>query len=309
MTKKIVKLLVIVHMMVLAWMITGCSTTATNTQSDKPSQTKKAITIHYGYQPGHAQIVVARDLGWIEEEFGKDGIKFEFEKFTSGPPMIEAFAGNRLDIGQVGDQPAIQARANNIDLKAIGVYSDGTKSTGLVVTDGSNINSLQDLKGKKVGFVVGSVSHQLLYVYLKHAGLTSKDVQQVNMTPADIVTATKSKDIDAAVIWEPNISVIEAAKAGKLLLDSTGYKQNINVIVARSEFLTQNPEVVTRLLKVLDKAEKWIKANPDQALDIISKDTGFKAEVLKPAFEKNTFDLRLTADAVKSIEETADFLK
>lgn len=284
-------------------------TEAAEPQPAEKAQAKEPVKVRYGYQPGHAQIVVARELGFLKEEFEKDGVTFEFEKFVSGPPIIEAFAGNRLDVGQVGDQPAIQARANNIDIKAIGVYGIGTKALGLVAAEGSGINAIKDLKGKKVGFVVGSVSHQLLYIYLKSEGLKPDEVKQVNLTPADIVTAITAKNIDAAVVWEPFISSIEANKAGKFVKDAEGYKENVNVIIAGNAFAKKNPEVVSRLLKVLDKAEKWIKENPDKALEIISKDSGFKPEVLKPSFDKTILDLRLTEAAVKSITETAAFLR
>ncbi|TWH51880.1 ABC transporter substrate-binding protein [Sporomusa sp. KB1] len=307
--KKFLRNIVLACMIVFfAVALSGCGGKTATEKAEKPVA-KTPLTVHYGYQPGHVQIVVAREMGWLKEEFEKDEITFELEKFASGPAMNEAFAGNRIDFGQVGDQPAIQLKSNNVDVKAIGVYSNGTKITGLIAANGANINSPADLKGKKVGFVVGSVSHQLLYIYLKSAGLKPNDIQQVNLASSDILSSIASNHIDAAVIWEPTLSNVVASGAGKLVTDATGYKENINVIVGRSEFLSKYPDITVRLLKVLDRAEKWIKANPDKALEIIAKNSGFKPEVLRPGFENVIFDLRLTDEAVKSIAETAVFLK
>ena len=92
-------------------LITGCGKSNINNVTNEKANSKD-IVVHYGYQPGHAQIVVAKEKGWLDEEFSKDGITIELNKFASGPPMIEAFTGNRLEFGQVGDQPALQAQAN-----------------------------------------------------------------------------------------------------------------------------------------------------------------------------------------------------
>lgn len=286
--------------------VTGCTNKASN---EGKSETKEPITIRFGYQPGHSQIVVAKEKGWLDEEFSKDGITFQLEKFASGPPMIEAFAGERLDFGQVGDQPAIQAKANNIDLKAIGIYSSTEKGNALLATNESGIKSIADLKGKKVGVTIGSVGHQLLYIYLKSAGLTVNDIQQINLSPGDIKTSLSSKNIDAAVTWEPNISQIVQEGSGSIIADGTGYKLNVNVIIGTSKFLKENPEVTERLLKVLDKASKWIKENKQEALEIVSKDAGVPVAALEPGFEKSNLDIAFTDEAIKSIEDTEVFIK
>jgi sulfonate transport system substrate-binding protein len=168
---------------------------------------------------------------------------------------------------------------------------------------------VKDLKGKKVGVTIGSVGHQLLYIYLRSVGLKPADIQQVNLAPGDILTALTGKNIDAAVTWEPYLTIAQAQKSANLIADGTGYKLNVNVIIASSDFLKSHHDVAVRLLKVFDKAEKWIKANPEKALELISRDSGFKVEALKPAFNKIALDLRLTPDAVKSIAETAAFVR
>jgi len=252
---------------------------------------------------------VARELGWIDQEFSKDGITFSYETFVAGPPLIEAFAGGRLDFGQVGDQPAIQARANHVDAKAIGLYVSSEKAYALLARNGSGIKSLKDLKGRKVGVTIGSVGHQLLYLFLKSQGLKPSDIQQVNLLPGDIISSLSAGHIDAAVTWEPFLTQAVLDGSSTILRDATGFKKVVCPIIARADFLKAHPDIPVRLLKIFDRANRWAKANPDKAIALVAKSVGFKPEAIRPAFEKNDLDLRITPQARRSMEESAAFLR
>jgi sulfonate transport system substrate-binding protein len=69
--------------------------------TDKGTQARQDTIVRFAYQPGQAQIIIARDNGLLDEEFKKDGVSFELSKFAAGPPIIEAFAAKRVDIGQL----------------------------------------------------------------------------------------------------------------------------------------------------------------------------------------------------------------
>ena len=288
--------------------VSACAKTS-NKVADKTSTTPKEISI--GYQPGinHTLLIVAKNQGWFDDEFKKDNITIKFQSFVSGPPMIEAFAGGRLDIGQAGDQPSIQARANSIDIKGIGIYAQGYKLNSILAATGSNIKSAKDLKGKKVAVTVGSSAHMLLNRYLAAAGLKQSDIQLVNLQPTDIKTSFTSKVIDAAIVWEPYASSIEAENTASKIADGTGLKYEVNLILANNALAKANPDLIKRLLKVYDKSEKWVKANPDKAADIISKELKLTKEVAVKGLAKEDFDITLNDEAVKSLTSTIDTLR
>lgn len=290
-------------------LLMGCGQSKTNTATnEKAVANSKNIVVHYGYQPGHAQIVVAKEKGWLDEEFSKDGITIELNKFASGPPMIEAFTGNRLEFGQVGDQPALQAQANSAKIKAIGLYGLASKTNQLLATSSSGVKSINDLKGKKVGVTIGSVGHQLLYILLDAAGLKPSDIEVLNLQPADIKSSLASKNIDAAVTWDPIATQIVNEGIAQLITDGEKYKLSANVIIANSDFLKEHGDIAERLIKVLDKSQKWIEENKQEALEIVSKDSGFSVDVLKPAFEKTDRGIKFTDEAIQSIKDTGKYL-
>lgn len=230
MKKKTISKLIVGILAVSLVALTACSSNSNSsiksTEKAVDKSNDKNFVIKFGYQPGQSQIVVARDKGWLKDEFDKDGITFEFSKFTSGPPLIEAMTAGKVDFGQVGDQPAVLARANNVDVKAIAAYGTSEKNDALLATTKSGINKIADLKGKKVGVTIGSVGQQLLYIYLKSVGLKITDIEQINLQPADIKSSLLSNQIDAAVTWEPNVTQLITTGTVKQIADGTGYKRS-----------------------------------------------------------------------------------
>ncbi|OPY70431.1 MAG: putative aliphatic sulfonates-binding protein precursor [Syntrophorhabdaceae bacterium PtaU1.Bin034] len=293
-------IMTVIAVIVLIFVVVGVASAA---------ESKKPEKIRFAYQTAHTLFVVANELGWFQEEFSKDGIAFEAKVFVAGPPIIEAFAGGRLDFGLVGDQPALLARANGIDIKAVGVPLSGYKNLALVVPAGSKITGVSDLKGKRVGVTVGSVGQHLLYLFLKKNGLKPSDIKQFNLQPPDIKLALSLNHIDAAVTWDPWISIIEEEKIGRPILDGSGLKNNANVIIVAEQFAKDYPDVIKRVLKIFLRAEEFVENNPEKAIAISAKATGYKREVQARAFRKFDYDIRLTDDVVKSIEQTALFLR
>ncbi len=180
------KIILLTISIVTLTLLAGCSAKVAEPNGGAaPGQ----IVVKYGYQPGHAQTVVAQQKGFYAKELG-DKVAIQLVKFQSGPSLITALTSNQLDFGQVGDQPAIQAKANHVDLKIIGKFLYSDKVNGLIVREDSGITSIKDLKGKKVGVTVGSTGQQLLYIYLDSVGLKPSDIKQVNLQPGDIVSSS-----------------------------------------------------------------------------------------------------------------------
>lgn len=277
--------------------------------AEESGKSKFPEKIRIGYQPGAVLLEVAIANQWFEEEFKKEGIKVECVKFFSGPPLVEAFAGNRLEIGLIGDQPLIQARANDIDIKAIATQSKDSKSSGLLVPPGSSIKKLKDLKGKKVATKVGSASHGLLIRFLEAVGLSEKDIKLVNLDPPNMKVALASKDIDAAVVWEPWVSIFEDEKIGRLLLTGDGYKKSISVIIASGQFTNGYPEIAERILKLFQRSAKFANSDPQKAAELITEYDGIKVNVLAKIIKNRVYDLRIDDYAITSLADSTKFLR
>lgn len=269
----------------------------------------KAINLSGQTSANFIPFWIAKNKGWFEEEFGKDGIKVNYSIFKSGPLLLESFASGEQNIGIVGDTPAVIGHTQGIKLKAIGVIGHGPKRLAIVVSHNSSIKSARELKGKRIATAKGSTAHELLALVLKEQGLGWNDVKVINLQPGDAVVALKSGDVDAASIWEPTVSEAELNGIGKILLDGTGYKLGLSLIIVNSDFAAKYPDLPVRYLKVIKRAAEWRQKNAGETVDILAKETRYSGEVLRSALPKIITDVRITDKTVADLKKTASQLR
>lgn len=295
----------ILSIVLVLGLITGCG--QEKKAETKPEPVKKSIRI--GYQTGSSLTILAKAKGLFEEEFGKDGTTVNYTLFLAGPPMVEALAGSRLDIANLGPLPAISSRASGIDVKAVArSYSDDFYY-GLLVRPDSAVHSVKDLKGKKIGVQVGSGAHLFFLLLLDKNGLKPSDVNVVNMVTSDQQTALASGNVDAVATWQPFVAKIELSKEGKVLATSQNVIRTVGVYLARNEFGQKDPELVARFLKVHQKAAEYLKSNPNEAIALIAKESKIPEAALAKSLKTIEWQLTFADDDVKVLTQSKDFLK
>ena len=109
----------------------------------------------------------------------------------------------------------IPAYVRGADTKVIMVQDYSAGADGLIAK--SDIKSVKDLKGKNVAIELGGSDHLFLLKCLENAGLTTKDVNLVNMSTGDASNAFISGQVDAAAIWEPSLSMAQKETGGNIL--------------------------------------------------------------------------------------------
>lgn len=267
------------------------------------------LKIRWATMPSQTQSVIAEELGYFKEDFESDGIFVELRMFPSGPPAIEAFAAGELDFAQVGNQPTVQAIANGINIKVIGAYqsSDGS-DLGLIARNDSGIKTLEDLRGKKLGYTIGTEAHMMALKFLKSVNLNGETVQLVNLQIGDISTSIESGNIDAAVTWEPWLSAILGNGTTHLVRDAVGFNRASSVIIGKTEFLDKYPEIVVRLLKVLDRSVKWSDEHKAESCKILSKRNGVAESAYEAAFRTQNLELFLDDTRINNLADIEEFL-
>ena len=151
----------------------------------------------------------------------------------------------------------------------------GVDSTAMIIGDYSNGNdgivlkgksSLKDIKGQSVNLVELSVSHYLLARALETAGMTEKDVKTVNTSDADIVSAYTTKDVTAAVTWNPLLSEITKQPDSHLVFDSSKIPGEIlDLMVVKTDKLKAHPELGKALAGAWYEVMKTMYGNDAKA--------------------------------------------
>lgn len=195
-------------------------------------------------------------LGIANGDFEKaTGSKIDFRKFNSGGEIFAAIASGDVQVGYVGSSPYAAATSRGLDVKAFYLASISGTDEALVVRNGSGINSVADLKGKKLAAAPVSTDHYQLLALIKSQGLTEKDVQVFAIPQPEIVAAYNRGDIDGAFVWDPALT--ELKKTGKVLVTSKDVAEKgaptFSAWVATAAFAKEHPEFLKAFAGVIEK--------------------------------------------------------
>ena len=314
---KLKRILTVMFIMIAAVMVlAGCGSDkdAGSSASNAPITTEgkdEGAVLRIAAQPYplYTSVYVAHNLGFIDEEFNKIGAKYEWNEFKSGPLVNEAVASGEEDMGFMADLPAIIAKSRGQDIEIVSNIAYGEKGLAVLVGKDSSIQSVADLKGKKVAYAKGSYAQHLLALLLDKEGLTLNDVQTVNLGAAEQVTALTTGEVDAIVIWEQYITKMTNDGTARVLADGTGIKRGNMVNYFVTKYADEHPLVVLAYIKALNRADEIIKNDPDKAAEAVYKDFGVSKDEMKQILQNFTFTTELSDADIKEITAVKDFSK
>src|SRR5712691_7763353 len=158
---------------------------------------------------------------------------------------------------------------------------------GMAVMAGvnSNINSIKDLKGKKVAIHPGSTQEAVILERLRMEGMSLKDIQPIRLMFSDHPAALARGDIDAYVGAEPAPGISLANGTGRLV--EYPYSTPIgplNMILSASEkAVKENPERIKLIVEMHRKAVDYAMPNPPQIVDMAMQKLGQQKKSIKLA--------------------------
>jgi sulfonate transport system substrate-binding protein len=221
--------------------------------ADKP----KSISIDWAtYNPVS---MVLKEKGLLEKEFAKDGISIQWVQTLGSNKALEFLNAGSIDFGSTAGSAALVAKINGNPIKSIYVYSQ-PEWTALVTRKDTNINKIEDLKGKRVAVTRGTDPHIFLVRALLSVGLTEKDIHPVLLQHPDGKTALIRGDVEAWAGLDPMMAQAEVEDGARLFYRNKG-ANTWGILNVREEFLKDHPDLVKRLLAVYEDARKFSLAN------------------------------------------------
>lgn len=284
------------------------------------AQAKKEVT--FAHQDMLVPLRTVMESGELEKA---TGYKINWRMFGGGGDVIRAMASGDVQLGEAGSSPLTAAASQGQDIRLFWILDDIADAEALIARNGSGVNSIKDLKGKRVATPFVSTSHYQLMVGMKLEGVDSKDVNVMNMRPPEIAAAWERGDIDAAFIWDPVLSKIKGngkAIATSASIGAKGYP-TFDGLVVNAKWAAENEGFMVALVKVLAKADdeyrtnaakwtadsaqakavaKWTKADP--------KDVPEAMKLYRfPSAAEQMSATWLGGGAAKAMANTAAFLK
>ncbi|ANI37404.1 taurine ABC transporter substrate-binding protein [Mycolicibacterium vaccae] len=274
--------------------LAGCAVDNSGQQADKP-------TIRIGYQTFPSGDLVVKNNRWLEEALPDYNIKWT--KFDSGADVNTAFIADELDFGALGSSPVARGLSAplNIPYKVAFVLDVAGDNEALVVRNDAGVDTIGQLRGKRIGTPFASTAHYSLLAALDQNGLSANDVALVDLQPQAILAAWERGDIDAAYTWLPTLD--ELRKTGKDLITSRQLaeagKPTLDLATVSDAFASAHPDVVDVWRQQQARALDVLRDDPDAAAKAIAAEVGLSPEDVAGQLTQMVF---LTPQDISSAE-------
>ena len=268
----------------------------------KPALPSQATKVSVGILKltSSAPIFIGMEKGFFKEQ----GIDINPEWFDAAHPIAVATASNKVQVGATGITASLfnmVAGGQNLSIVADkGREQKGFSSSAVLMrTDlwEAGAKKIEDLKGKRVGITqTGSTFHYMLGRLLETKGLKLTDVEIVPLGKLSaLMAALQGKQVDAVILNEPNITKMEKAGYGKVVVQvGDAIEYQTSAIFFAPEFM-KDKDAAVRFLAAYIKSTRYYfdavlkqkdgkpapGANYEEVVGIIAKFTGAPVEDVK----------------------------
>ncbi|MEG0652371.1 MAG: sulfonate ABC transporter substrate-binding protein [Acinetobacter sp.] len=273
--------------------VAGCAKKPEQQQSTKQENT----TLNIGFQK-YGILPIVKAKGELEKNLAAQGVNVKWVEFPAGPQLLEGLNVGSVVFGEAGEAPPIFAQAANPNLVYVANQPPAPTAEALIVQKDSPIQSIQDLKGKRIALNKGSNVHYLLLKLLEANNLTLKDIQPVYLPPSDARAAFEKGAVDAWVIWDPFLAAAEHQIHARVIANGEHLVSNHQFYLADRKFAEGHPDVLKTLVTTLNQTTDWVKTHPDDAAKLLEKPTALELSVLKTSISRMGFGVQPISEKV-----------
>jgi ABC-type nitrate/sulfonate/bicarbonate transport system substrate-binding protein len=253
---------------ILGILVFGCLVGSTETASPQA----KPLKIRLGV---HASIMGAPDVIAIRQGYFKQaGLEVEHRKFFLGKEGRDAMIAGAIDINATAPTPFLIGLDKGVPYTSVAVNSMICAATHIVALKSSDINSVNQLRGKRIGLPKGTITE---YVFLTRAapsyGLKPGDFQVANIPdPKDMMPSLIAKAIDMASLGEPYSAIGEHDGTLRIVEDYCKYDPLPFMLTATNKVIKENPDAVVAYLRGWLRAVRFLKEEPQKAAAVYVED-------------------------------------
>jgi NitT/TauT family transport system substrate-binding protein len=234
-------------------------------------------------QAGRVRIGAAANDSYAVTYFAQDGGFFEraridpdIQIFTNAQAMVQAAAGNAIDVGMADLVQVANAFNHGVPLGFIapaGIYDSKVPTTLICVAKNSPIRSAKDLENQPVAVVaIASIGSVALQEWIKQNGADVSKVKLLELPFSAMAPALTRGTIAAAAIAEPFLSLARDDVRSLGDAQSVIAKQFfLSGSFASRDWVAANRDVASRLVKAFQAAAVWSNAHHDDTAVILAK--------------------------------------
>jgi len=258
------------------FLIAGCTnpaiyikTTNQDAQATVVTNTENSVRLGFSAWPGWFPWQVAQDEGLFQSA----NASVELTWFDGYLESISTLTAEQIDANSQTLGDTVSSVAGGADQVIVLVNDNSTGNDKVIVSE--EINTIADLKGKKVAAEEGTVDHFLLLLGLQKAGLTPEDIQFIPLETGKAAAAFVSGQVDACAVFAPFTTQALKRTGSKELFSSRDFPGAISDhLVVNRQLIYENPEQVQALVDTWFATLDFLNKNPDKAAQIMAQRAG-----------------------------------
>lgn len=229
----------------------------------------------------------------------RHNLNVSYVKVQYGPPLVEAALSGQVDIIFTGWVPAVNLMSKSDDWVIVGKLAYFPMS--LMARNGSNVHSVKDLEGMKVGVGYGTGPYPLVIDSLQNVGLIpGKNVEVINLKATDMGVALKTAQVNAVSWAEPSLTLFKQQGLAYSIEDYN----DIGFIVVNKQFLKEHPNEVREFLEAFKESELYFAQNKEQVYKWFSEESQFDISLIKSlSYTEPNFNAKSIGDIDISISK------
>lgn len=249
------------------------------------AETPKEVRLDYAYYAPTS--LVLKQQGLLEKALAPQGISVKWVFSQGSNRSLEYLNGGSTDFASTAGLAAVLSRANGAPIKTVYVASR-PEWTALVVPKDSPINSLADLKGKKIAATKGTDPFLFLLQSLHKAGLDRNDVEIVHLQHPDGRTALERGDVDAWAGLDPLMASSQLQAGSRQLYRNLDYN-SYGVLSVSETFAAEQPALIKQVIAAYEQARAWAVANPEALAQLVADEAKLPLDVAKLQLSRTDF--------------------
>ncbi|MBP9712715.1 MAG: ABC transporter substrate-binding protein [Sterolibacterium sp.] len=227
--------------------------------------------------PGYEPMFIASRQGWLDDK------QVRLVETPSATSTLQALTSGIVDAGALTLDEVLRARAQGLALSVVLVFDESAGADMLLTQPG--IETLAQLKGRRVAVEQGGLGALVLAQALQSAGLFAADVQPVSLAPVDQWLAWKNGEIDAAVTYPPYARRLLEAGAHRVFDSRQIPHAIVDVLAVRCESLEPHTPALRQLIAVYLRALSFMNQQFAEAAKLMEPRLQLPVQDLPQLFE------------------------
>ena len=285
------KIYIIIAIAIAVLIITGTIISST-LLNHKPLE--KPVTVRFAveFNDHSSAFWVALDKGWFNEE----GINIKYKTFKTGMDLAVEPSKGDIDVALACIGPVLVPYSKGVDVKLVAM----THLNGYSIIAAPGITDVSQLNNTKIAAPgKSSPAMLLLRLFLKKYNIKAEIVK---MPPYTAVNALLDGEIAAAALPEP-YATVAVERGGVRIIRSQDIWPSMpgSGVFVTEDFLEKHPEVVVKILKVLNRAVEYIKSNMTDATRIVSKYLNMDDKTIYESMKNLNYTLKINKDDISRL--------